>query len=293
MRLFKQNSKKKFIIAGMFVIVALAGLELYRSNACLTVSRYEITSSKIEREIRMVVLADLHNHEFGKDNGRLLARVKEETPDVILCVGDFVNREEENTEVTEHVVTELCKIAPVYISLGNHEIEHEKLFDTDLMHKWEECGAKVLEYDYEEAEVSGQKLRIGGLYGYCVPEKYLASNEANPEECAFLDTFLNTDAYTILLCHMPCMWTVGEALEEWKIDLVVSGHSHGGQIRFPGIGGLYAPDEGWFPGKTCGTYTSEDGNQTMVLSRGLGSEAGIPRIYNVPEIVVVDLKAKD
>lgn len=293
MKLFKKYSKKTIFIAALLVLVLLAGVELYGSNECLTVSRYEIADSKIEREVRMVVLADLHNHEFGENNQRLLARVKKENPDIIMCVGDFVNGGEENTEVAEQVVRELCKIAPVYVSFGNHEVEHEKQFDTDLERTFEACGANVLEYGYEDVEISGQKLRIGGLYGYCVPAKYLASQEANAQECAFLEEFMNTENYTVFLCHMPCMWTVGEALEEWKIDLVVSGHSHGGQIRIPFVGGVYAPDEGWFPGKTCGTYTSEDGEQTMVLSRGLGSAGKIPRIYNIPEVVVVDLKAKD
>lgn len=293
MKLFKKYSKKKIFIAALLVIVLLAGVELYGSNECLTVSRYEITDSKIEREVRMVVLADLHNHEFGENNQRLLACVKKENPDIILCVGDFVNGGEETTEVAEQVVRELCKIAPVYFSFGNHEVEHEKQFDTDLVRTFEACGAKVLEYGYEDVEISGQEFRIGGLYGYCVPAKYLASQEADVQECAFLEEFMNTENYTVFLCHMPCMWTMGEALEEWKIDLVVSGHSHGGQIRIPLVGGVYAPDEGWFPGKTCGTYISEDGEQTMVLSRGLGSAGKIPRINNIPEIVVVDLKAKD
>lgn len=293
MKLFRKYSKKKIFIIVLLLLVLLAGAELYGSNECLTVSRYKIADSKIEKEVRMVILADLHNHEFGKDNQRLLACVKKETPDLILCVGDFVNGGDENTEVAEQVVQELCKIAPVYVSLGNHEVEHENRFGTDLVDMFETCGAKVLEYEYEDVEFSGQTLRIGGLYGYCVPAKYLASKEANEQECAFLEDFMNTENYTLFLCHMPCMWTMGEALEEWKIDLVVSGHSHGGQIRFPLIGGLYAPDEGWFPGKTCGTYISEDGEQTMVLSRGLGSAGRIPRIYNIPEVVVVDLKSKD
>lgn len=292
MKLFKNYSKKKIFIVVMLLVVILAGLELYCSNECLTVSRYEVTDARIEGKVRMAVLADLHNHEFGKNNQRLIRRVKDENPDIILCVGDFVNCEEENTEVAEHVVTELCKIAPVYVSLGNHEAGQEELFGTDLKHTFEHCGSKVLEYAYEDVDISGQKLRIGGLYGYCVPAKYLASQEADAQECAFLEEFMNTENYTVFLCHMPCMWTVGEALEEWKIDLVVSGHSHGGQIRIPFVGGVYAPDEGWFPGRTCGVYQSEDEARTMVLTRGLGSTGKIPRINNIPEITIVDLKGK-
>lgn len=284
--------KKKIFLPIIAILIIFFGCNLYMSNHSLTTSHYTVSDSRITEDIRMVVLADLHNSEFGKDNQRLVSLVKEQEPDLILCVGDFLNSDEENIEIAQNVLRELCSIAPVYFSYGNHEIAYEENFPVDLRQAFEETGATVLEYDYEDIEVSGQQLRVGGLYGYCVPEKYLKSNEADPEECSFLDEFMDTDSYTMLLCHMPCMWVDGEGLEEWDIDLVLSGHAHGGQIRIPLIGGLYAPDQGWFPGEVAGKYESEDGKRNLILSRGLGSSSWIPRFHNIPEVVVVDLKVE-
>lgn len=283
--------KKKLLLVIILIVLSVCGYELYMSNYGLTVSNYTVSDSRIEEDIRMVVLADLHNREFGENNQRLISLVKEQNPDIIMCVGDFVNGDEKDIQVAQNVLKELLKIAPIYFSNGNHEIEHEETFQSDLRQTFEATGATVLEYNYEDVEVSGQKLRIGGLYGYCVPAKYLKTGEASPEECEFLEDFMDTDKYTILLCHMPCIWSAGEGLEEWDIDMVLSGHAHGGQIRIPFVGGLYAPDQGWFPGEVSGQYVSKDGTRTMILSRGLGSSMWIPRFNNIPEVVVVDLKS--
>lgn len=280
---------KRTILLIVLILIIFTGFEYYISTYCLVSTNYSIASEKLDNSVRIVQLTDLHNSEFGPDNTRLVAKVAEQDPDLILITGDLLDSNEENTDIAVILIEHLSGIAPVYVSYGNHEKEYETAYGVDMAALYEQAGAKVLEYAYEDIEVKGQQLRIGGIYGYCIPAKFLETNEADPKECAFLSEFQDTDFCTILLCHMPYCWIVNSGMNEWDIDCVFAGHVHGGQIRIPFVGGLWAPDQGWFPGREAGLYYSDDGNKVMVLSRGLGSTEKIPRFNNVPEVVVVDI----
>lgn len=294
--LFYRNSakimKKRKRRICLIILAAIAVFilsDLAYSKYGLKTTYYEIITSKITDPIRIVQLTDLHNSKFGADNRRLVEQVEEQDPDLILMTGDMLNSFDENTDIAVNLIEDLSAVAPVYYSYGNHEEEYEENYQTSLVPLLEEAGAVVLDKAYEDVTVAGQAIRLGGIYGYCVPEKFLETKEADPEEYAFLDDFMNTDNFTLLMCHMPYTWRVLNGLEEWKIDCVMCGHAHGGQIRIPFVGGLYAPDEGFFPGVEQGGWVSEDGRRYMVLSAGLGTSFHIPRFNNVPEIVVLDL----
>ena len=279
----------RFIVLGILLCLAVCtGILLYRSKYCLTEAQYTIQSDKIISPVRVVQLTDLHNSTFGRDNEKLAELVAQAQPDLIFITGDYLNPKLERTDIATGVITKLSAIAPVYVSLGNHETEYLERYGTDLIPLYQDAGATVLEQDYVDVTVHGQNLRIGGLYSYCLSWRYLDSGGADPAECAFLSEFQDTDAYTMLLCHMPVCWIQGNSLEDWDVDCVFSGHIHGGQIILPGIGGVYAPDMGWFPGRLRGPYPSADGKSTVVLSSGLGNTEWIPRFHNVPEIVTVD-----
>lgn len=284
-----RRHKRAFVIIVLLLIGIMAGWNFYQSKYSLDYSSYQISSDKINTPVRILLLTDLHNSEFGENNQELIDRVASQSPDLILITGDLLNSDEPRTDIAIDLISFLCDIAPVYISLGNHEMEYQDNFDVNVIELYQAAGAEVLEYQYEDITVNGQQLRLGGIYGYCLPEKYLETDEADPEECAFLTDFQSTDLYTVLMCHIPVCWMINDGLEEWDVDCVLSGHVHGGQVILPLIGGVYAPDMGWFPGRLKGIFSSETGNKVLVLSSGLGNTENIPRFNNIPEIVVVDL----
>ena len=284
-----RRHKWAFVILVLLLIGIIVERNLYQSKYSLNYSSYQISSDKINTPVRILQLTDLHNNEFGENNQELIDRVASQSPDLILITGDLLNSDESRTDIATNLISSLCDIAPIYISLGNHEVEYQQQFGTDIIRLYEDAGAVVLDRQYQDFEVNGQKLRLGGIYGYCLPAKYLETNEADPEECAFLSDFQNTDLYTILMCHMPVCWMLNDGLDEWDVDCVLAGHVHGGQVVLPLIGGVYAPDMGWFPGKLQGLYSSTDGSSTMVLSTGLGNTESVPRFNNVPEVVTVDI----
>lgn len=271
------------------LLAALLCAEIYRSGHQLTVANYQLSCDKLTGPVRILQLTDLHNAEFGKDNAALLEAVTSEEPDLILLTGDLVTGHVRETDAAMNLLEKLVEIAPVYVSLGNHEQLHQNNFGSDVAGMYAHRGATVLEYEYQDIEVRDQRLRIGGVSGYCVPEEYLSTGEADIAECAFLNSFQDTDRCTLLMAHMPVSWLWNDGISRWDADLVFSGHAHGGQVVLPGIGGVYAPDMGFFPGKLEGIFPSNDGQKYLLLSTGLGNSSPIPRFNNPPQILVLDI----
>lgn len=268
----------------LFLILALALLiSAFRGRYALTVSHYTLQTEKLTEGIRIVHLSDLHNRSFGENNRRLLKQVEAQKPDLIFVTGDCVTRSKPERQVSLDLLTALTKIAPVYVSMGNHEEAYDLRNGTDLYALYTETGARVLEKEYADITIRGQALRVGGIYGYCDPES-VPSPDGD-----FLQDFRNTGRYTLLLCHRPVSWMEKDALEFWSVDSVYAGHAHGGQIRLPLIGAVIAPDQGIFPGWVEGVHYAEDGMRALIISRGLGSSIFAPRISNDPELVVVDI----
>lgn len=278
--------KKRVFAAIVLVFTAVLLFDLWISKYGLMKTVYEVTSEELDATV--VLLTDTHGSRFGKHNERLVSRVRKAKPDLIAVAGDMLTYDEDHAEEASELVSALSEIAPVYVSYGNHE--ELQLRRPELRELFAEAGAEVLDFGYEDIELHGVPVRIGGLYGYALPE----GNEAERKnESKFLREFQNTESYKILLTHMPYAWTEQGSLEYWDIDLVLSGHLHGGQIIFPFAGGLYAPDQGFFPGKVWGMRKAEDGKSSLIISRGLGSSVRwLPRFDNIPEIVVVEIRKK-
>ena len=258
----KFNGGRILLFIGLILVFGLIFVwgiyQLHISKYNLDISFYTISSDKITTPFRIVQLTDLHNSEFGEKNAELVSLVAEQNPDMILLTGDFVNADDPSARVALELIPQLADIAELYISNGNHEVEYDDNFDTDIDSLYIEVGAKILESNYEDIEINGQKIRLGGIYGYCLPEKYIEGMANRQKEAEFLSEFQNTDLFTVLMAHMPACWIVNDGINEWDIDCIFAGHAHGGQIRLPFIGGLYAPDHGWFPGEMCGLYYSND-----------------------------------
>lgn len=279
------------IIALVIIIVITA--EIIISYKCLTITNYEIKSDKIKENTRIVLLSDLHNNEFGKKNERLISKITEQKPDLILLDGDIINEESKDIKMALDLVKKLNKIAPVYYALGNHELGYRKKKTSNLFTQLEQAGAKVVEESYEDVNIHGNKIRIGGLYEYAfrVDDKgKMSKKDMDPKVRKFLTDFEDSDAFKIMMSHRPDSFIFGQAADTWKIDLVASGHAHGGQVVIPGIGGLYGADQGWFPKYVDGIHHFKT-VKNMIITRGLGSDKEkLPRFHNIPEIVVIDLK---
>ena len=279
---------KRFIICliiAALLLIALCVASLLLSRYGLSVSRYTISSDKLNVPLRIVQLTDLHNAQFGEHNKRLVEKIAEQTPDLIVTTGDMMLQVEEDISVLLQLVEQLVPIAPVYCSLGNHELQYIENFPgTDLVAELEQAGAHVVHFSWEDIEMNGQSLRIGGLYGYALPEQRY---NRHGEEQDFMNAFCDSEAYKILLCHIPEGMISWGGLDDWAVDLTFCGHVHGGVVRLPLIGGLYSLEEKWFPSFTAGMKTGEQGSG--ILSRGLGTTGPVPRWNNIPEIVVADL----
>ena len=270
-------------LSGLFSIWLILGFCVPTWSIKLTTFR--ITSNKLTSPLRIVQIADLHNADFGEKLPQLVA---EQEPDLILFVGDLVDRDHETRSHALSTLRKLVSIAPVYVSMGNHDAVHEVNYGVDLKALFEETGATVLDFAYEDIAINGQTIRLGGIYGYCLPDKYI---EARKNESNFLYTFQESPHLTLLMSHMPVCWLINGSLDYWDVDCVLSGHAHGGQVVLPFIGGLYAPDQGWFPGE-CSGHFEADGKH-LVITTGLGGTTPVPRFWNRPEVVVIDINPSE
>ena len=283
--------KKRLWVTVPTVCLALALLLLlsvFISARTFFVTKYRIYAP-LEQPLRLVQLSDLHNTEFGEKNAQLVKRIRTLKPDLILMTGDMINSDDPDISVILELTESLSEIAPVYCCYGNHETSWMKRFDTDLRSSLEQAGATVLNVEYCDVCCEGNELRLGGYEGYYRAPLMTSGGDKEREEreALFFADFEDTDRYKILLNHIPTAWLDWEYRDEYDVDLVFCGHYHGGQVRLPLIGGLIAPNIGYFPHYTKGLYASIPAK--VVLSTGLGSDRKIPRINNPGEIVCVDL----
>lgn len=263
------------------LIAAAAAFLIKDSREDLEISRYEVASQKLPESFdgfKIVQLSDLHGAEFGEDGMELVDKVGSLEPDMIALTGDFVT-DEGDLAAVEKLAARLVKLCPVYFISGNHE------FGSGLAVKvrniLERAGVKYLSNEYLTINRGDDEILLGG-----VEDPLAYADMLSPDELAQKMNDAAPDAFKILLGHRNYWMT---EYPELPVDLIFCGHAHGGLIRIPGVGGLIGTDRRLFPDFDAGEYNN--GRYTLIVSRGLGNSVSIPRIFNRPEIVCVELSS--
>lgn len=269
------RKKHWWILPALAILVALALIAL---DERLILRTYTVVSPKLTAEVRLAVVTDFHSSDNADD---VVAMVASCAPDTVLMVGDMFDDDTANrpTERTLSLMRQLSAQYPCYYVSGNHEAWTGEM--DALYQQTEEAGVTVLRMSSGVLTVRGQRIALCGI-----PDPYeMVFSGAPDTEEQIRQALEDVDSadFTVLLAHRPELLA---KYAQFPLDLVVSGHAHGGQVRIPGVlNGLYAPNQGWFPKLAGGAYT-QDGT-TLIVSRGLAVRTRLPRIFNRPEVVLV------
>lgn len=269
------RKKHRWILPVLAILVALTLIAL---DERLILRTYTVASPKLTAEVRLAVVTDFHSSDNADD---VVAMVASCAPDAVLLVGDLFDDDTQNrpTERTLSLMRQLSALYPCYYVSGNHEAWTGEM--DALYQQTEEAGVTVLRMSSGVLTVRGQRIALCGI-----PDPYEMVYSGAPDtEEQLRQALEDVDSadFTVLLAHRPELLA---KYAQFPLDLVVSGHAHGGQVRIPGVlNGLYAPNQGWFPKLAGGAYT-QDGT-TLIVSRGLAVRTRLPRIFNRPEVVLV------
>lgn len=264
-----------------FALALLALLCAFAFRCDLRTIFYQIHDARIGLSARLAVISDLHSTRYGKGQSVLLASLAAQAPDAVLLAGDIVDDVLPQSPAWE-LLSAIGQRYPCYYVSGNHEVMTGAL--SEIKQRVRDCGVTVLEGNGETIQFGGQALCLCG-----VDDPYaFARTEADGDWAAQLracSELADDRTLSILLTHRP---ERVQAYRACPFDLVIAGHAHGGQVRIPGLlNGLFAPNQGLFPAYAGGQYAL-DGSTTMIVSRGL-SRRVLPRVWNRPELVIIDL----
>lgn len=278
---------------GLYILLVVAVTAFivwfcYDQNNRIVTTKYSVGSKSLG--IKILQLSDLHSKQFGKGNKKLLKKVKEEKPDIIVFTGDLINDKGKNIKKTLCFVTELSEIAPLYYVPGNHE--HRLDFFNELMLQTEQSGATVLRDSSIKATVGSTVINIAGLdENQASFKNYSQRRKGNykyKDYTEFFDSFCDADGFKLVLTHYPENFAaIGEmSYNKFDFDLMLAGHAHGGQFILPFVGSVYSPGQGLFPKYARGEYGTRP---KLIVSRGLGNSEFPLRLFNHPEIVVIEI----
>ncbi|MBQ8815774.1 MAG: metallophosphoesterase [Lachnospiraceae bacterium] len=282
----------KVLVICILVLAVVCLVSIWQASTHFHKVYYRLSSDKISKPVKFVLLTDLHDKTYGPGNARLLQAICEEQPDGILIAGDMLTartlEEGGYTEVSLALISKLTEQYPVYYGLGNHEAKmswSRKSFGQQFeqyMKALKDTGAVVLRNQF--CELQEMPVRI---YGLDMERMYYKRLEQNPMQEDYLLQKLgqaDKEYYNILLAHNP---TYFDQYALWKPDLVLSGHVHGGLVKLPLLGGVISPALKLFPKYDGGKFTKN--GATMILSRGLGFHSVGFRMWNPCELVVLEI----
>ncbi len=286
-------------VAVLALVLAISVFFIMAIDTRMVIRSYEVDSDMVSTPIRIALVTDLHSCYYGEDQSFLVNAIEEQKPDILLLGGDIFDDDIDDTN-TEIFLREIEGKYPTYYVTGNHEYwsgTSNFSVKMDLLQKY---GVTILHNEFETLEIRGEYINICGVDD---PDAYMFEADIQKNSADYLDGKAEMDFnfnsnlakvskvqdsgyFTVLLSHRPEYF---EDYESRGFPLVLCGHAHGGQWRIPNfLNGLYAPDQGLFPEYAGGRY--DENNTTMIVSRGLARETlPIPRIFNRPELVIVDI----
>lgn len=279
--------KKRLIIAGVALVLLALVIWTAWGNTALELNTYAVTSDELPDAFdgyRIAHVSDLHNAEMGDGNEKLLAMLREAEPDMIAITGDMIDSRNTDVEVALAFAEKAMQIAPCYYVTGNHEArvsEYEEL-KTGL----ETAGVIVLDDERMELVLSGESITLLGVDDPSFGTDYLFGDSASVVSNTLAEITTKEDGFSILLSHRPELF---DTYVEYGMNLVLSGHAHGGQFRLPFVGGLVAPNQGLFPKYDSGLFT--EGSTNMIVSRGIGNSLLPFRFNNRPEVILIELRS--
>jgi len=264
--------KKVIVVISVLFICFLVNCII--QNNSIEISTFDIKTSKILNPVRIVHISDLHDKQFGEDNKALVEKIKQQEPDIIVFTGDLIDSRSEDITGSVITLSKINKLAQIYYIPGNHEYRSGK---TDLLFEMlEKENIEVLKSDTRSILVNGETVDIIGIDEIDSGIENIGKN---------LIEFEKSTNYKVLLSHFPENFS--RYYNKYSIDLMLSGHAHGGQFDLPFVGGIYAPGQGFFPKYYKGIHTENGVN--LIVSRGLGNSSFPLRLFNNPEIVVINL----
>ncbi|BBF42840.1 phosphohydrolase from calcineurin family [Lachnospiraceae bacterium KM106-2] len=290
----KGKKKRRLFLKGILLLLLLIGIEFYISNFLLTVTSYEVANEKIPKDFdgyRIVQLSDLHSMSFGSGNRNLVNCVRKQKPDAIMLTGDMINSTDTSYEVFYLLVDKLVKIAPVYFIVGNHEqIASSRL--PEIYAYLERKNVTVLRNERVVLKRGSSSIDLYGMWFSLNYYRDLTSDYAKSvffTEAKMERLLGKSDRkrFSLLLTHSPAYF---DTYASWGADLVLSGHIHGGMIRIPFKGGLFSPEKEFFPRFDAGFF--QNGDSSLIVSRGLGNGTRGFRFFNTPEIDLIVLRSR-